>query len=86
MLSLSSTMRDGTSYKNKHKIDCLGKKRNSYVCISETVEASYSNLIGNTIRVDFEIKDESIKQTAYPIYKGGTLIPYRIESTFSIIR
>jgi hypothetical protein len=86
MLSLSCTMRNGTSYKNKNKIDCLGKKRKAYVCISETVDASNSNLNGNTVRVDLEIKDESIKQTAYPIYKGGTLMPYRIESTFSIVR
>lgn len=84
--SISCKLKDGAFTSSKHKIDCKGKKGNSLICTSETVESTNTNLIGNTVRINIDINDVTLKQTAFPIYKGGTLMPYKIESTYSIER
>jgi hypothetical protein len=86
IFSVSCKFKDGTFTHNKHKIDCQGKRGSTLICINETIESSTANLIGNTIRTDVDIKDGFLKQTAHPIYRGGTLMPYRIESIYSIAR
>ena len=86
ILSISCRRKDGVFSHDKYKFDCAGKKDDTYICTSETIESTNSNLIGNTIRVDIDIKDEFFKQTAFPIYRGGTLMPYKIESTYALAR
>lgn len=86
IFSSSCKNTDGSYFASKSRYDCLGKKDNLAVCLSQNISDDPAMLSRAAVRADFQITDNNMVQKVYPNFSLDNFAPIRVESTYDIPR